>query len=152
MHKVPMRRIRLVLALGLILASLAAHAQTRKIPRVGIVGSSSPTAGRENLDAFRAGLRELGYVEGQSLAIEQRWAEGRAERSGELIADLLRSQVDVIVVTSAPGAKAAKDLPTTTPVVFLAVTDPIGNGVVRMGADTVGRDAAGGMGGLETGG
>src|SRR5262249_35090988 len=114
-----MRRIGLaVLALGLILASLAAHAQTRKIPRIGIVGWSTPTAGQQALDALRAGLRELGYIEGQSLVIEERWAEGRPERFGQLIADLLRSKVDVIVVGSAPVAKAAKDTPMTTPVVF----------------------------------
>jgi len=126
-----MRLIGLAVLLAISLAPLAGHAQTRKIPRVGIVGASSPTAGRQTLDAFRAGLRELGYIEGQSLVIEERWAEGRPERFGELIADLLRSKVDVIVVGSAPGAKAAKDTPTTTPVVFVAVTDPIGNGVVN---------------------
>ena len=125
-----MRRIGLVVVLGLILASLAAHAQTRQIPRIGIVGASTPTAGQQALDALREGLRELGYIEGQSLVIEERWAEGRPERYGQLIADLLRSKVDVIVVGSAPMAKAAKDTPTTTPVVFVAVTDPVGNGVV----------------------
>jgi len=125
-----MRRVGLAVVLGLILASLAAHAQTRKIPRVGFVGASAPTAGQNPLDAFRAGLRELGYIEGQNLVIEERWAEGKPERFGQLIADLLRSKVDVIVVGSAPVAKAAKDTPTTTPVVFVAVTDPIGSGVV----------------------
>jgi putative ABC transport system substrate-binding protein len=124
------RRIGLAVALGLILATLAANAQTREIPRVGIVGTTTPTVARQALDAFRAGLRELGYIEGQSLVIEERWAEGRPERFGQLIADLLRSKVDVIVVGSAPVAKAAKDTPTTTPVVFVAVTDPVGNGVV----------------------
>ena len=122
--------LAVVLTLSLTLAPLAGHAQTRKIPRVGIVSASSPTAGRQAMDAFRAGLRELGYIEGQTLAIEERWAEGRPERFGELIADLLQSKVDVLVVGSAPVAKAAQDTPTTTPVVFLAVTDPVGNGIV----------------------
>jgi len=61
-----MRLIGLAVVLGLILAPLAGHAQTRKIPRVGIVGASSPTAGRQTVDAFRAGLRELGYIEGKA--------------------------------------------------------------------------------------
>jgi len=65
-----MRRIGLAVVLGLILASLTAHAQTRKIPRVGFVSASTPTAGQQALDAFRTGLRELGYIEGQSLVIE----------------------------------------------------------------------------------
>ena len=82
------------------------------------------------MDAFREGLRELGYIEGQNLVIEERWAEGKLERFGTLIADLLRSNVDVIVVSSASGARAAKNAATTTPVVFVAVTDPIGTGVV----------------------
>jgi len=117
-------------SVALLAAPLVAHAQTRKIPRVGIVDATSPTAARQNMDAFRAGFRELGYIEGQTLVIEERWAEGRPERFGELIAELLRSKVDVLVVSSAPGAKAAKDTSTTTPVVFVAVADPLGNGVV----------------------
>jgi len=82
------------------------------------------------VDALRGGLLELGYIEGQSIMIEERWAEGKLERFGDLIADLQRSKVDVIVVASAPGARAAKKAATTTPVVFVAVTDPIGSGVV----------------------
>jgi putative tryptophan/tyrosine transport system substrate-binding protein len=103
---------------------------TRKIPRVGIVAATSPAAARHQVDAFRGGLRELGYIEGQNIVIEERWAEGKLERFGDLIADLLRSNVDVIVVASAAGARGAKNAATTTPVVFVAVTDPIGSGVV----------------------
>jgi putative ABC transport system substrate-binding protein len=102
----------------------------REIPRVGIVASTSPAAGRQTVDAFREGLRELGYIEGRSIVIEERWAEGKLERFGDLIADLLRANVDVIVVGSVAGARAAKNAATTTPVVFVAVTDPIGSGVV----------------------
>ncbi len=111
--------------------SLDAEAQeTRKIPRVGIVGATSPAVGRTSMEAFRVGLRELGYIEGQSILVEERWAEGRLEGFGDLIADLLRSNVDVIVVASAGGARAAKKAVTTTPVVFVAVTDPVGNEIV----------------------
>ena len=124
-------RLATAVAFLLLAAPLAAEAQgTRKIPRVGIVAAGSPTAARHQVDAFRGGLRELGYIDGQSIVIEERWAEGQLERFGDLIADLVRSNVDVIVVASAPGARAAKNAATTTPVVFVAVTDPIGSGVV----------------------
>jgi putative tryptophan/tyrosine transport system substrate-binding protein len=120
------------LASGLLAAPRVAEAQERRaIPRVGIVAAGSPTSARQQVDAFRGGLRELGYIEGQSIVIEERWAEGNLERFGDLIAGLQRSKVDVIVVASAPGARAAKKAATTTPVVFVAVTDPIGSGVVR---------------------
>jgi putative ABC transport system substrate-binding protein len=123
---------RLATAVFLLLATpLAAEAQgTRKIPRVGIVAATSPPAGRHSVDAFRGGLRELGYIEGQSIIIEERWAEGKLERFGDLIAGLLRANVDVIVVASSAGARAAKNAATTTPVVFVAVTDAVGSGVV----------------------
>jgi putative tryptophan/tyrosine transport system substrate-binding protein len=125
------RRAFVAGTLALLAAPLAAEAQgTGKIPRVGIVVATSPAVGRPNVDAFRRGLRELGYIEGQSIIIEERWAEGRLERFGALIADLLRSNVDVVTVASAAGARAAKNAATTTPVVFVAVTDPIGSGVV----------------------
>jgi ABC-type uncharacterized transport system substrate-binding protein len=103
---------------------------TRKISRVGIAVATSPAAGRPNVDAFRRGLRELGYVEGQNIIIEERWADGKPERFGNLINDLLRSNADLLVVSSVVGARAAKNATTTTPVVFVAVTDPAGTGVV----------------------
>jgi ABC transporter substrate binding protein len=117
---------------GALVAPLGAEAQaTRKTPRIGIVIAASPTSARHQVDAFREGLRELGYIDRQSIVIEERWAEGKPERFGDLIADLQRSPVDVIVVGSAAGARAAKNAVTTmTPVVFVAVTDPIGSGVV----------------------
>jgi putative ABC transport system substrate-binding protein len=94
------------------------------------VAATSPTAARHQVDAFRDGLRELGYVDGQTIVVEERWAHGKLEQFTELISDLQRSKVDVIVVASAAGARAAKDVATATPVVFVAVTDPIGSGVV----------------------
>lgn len=113
-----------------------------KIPRVGIAVATSPSAGRPNVAAFRRGLRELGYVEGQNIIIEERWAEGNPERFGHLITELLRFNVDLLVVSSVVGAHAAKNATTTTPVVFVAVTDPVGTGVVsslaRPGANLTG--------------
>ena len=102
----------------------------RRIPRIGIAVATSPPAGRPNVDAFRRGLRELGYIEGQNITIEERWAEGQPERFASLINDLLRSKADLLVVSSVVGARAAKSATTTTPVVFVAVTDPGGTGVV----------------------
>ena len=125
------RRFLLTSLAGAFTVPLGAEAQeTRKIPRVGIVGATSPAVGRTSMDAFRLGLRELGYIEGQSIVVEERWAEGRLEGFSDLIADLLRSNMDVIVVGSSGGARAAKKAVTTTPVVFVAVTDPVGNEIV----------------------
>lgn len=120
-----------VVAVSILAAPLAAQAQgARKVPRIGIVASGSPVTARHQVDAFRDGLRELGYIDRQNILIEERWAEGKPERFAGLIADLQRSNVDVIVVASAPGARAARSAATTTPVVFAAVTDPVGSGVV----------------------
>ena len=86
------------LALGLLAAPLAADAQQRpKIPRVGYLGAVGPTVGAPNLAAFRQGLRDLGYVEGQNIAIESRWAEGKIDRLPNLAADLVSLKLDVIV-------------------------------------------------------
>lgn len=123
--------VALILALGVLAAPLVVGAQrTRKVPRVGIILPTSPSVGRPNVNAFRAGLQDLGYVEGQSIVVEERWADGNPERFAGLIADLVRSNVDVVVVGSAAGALAAKNVATTTPVVFVAVSDPLGTGVV----------------------
>jgi putative ABC transport system substrate-binding protein len=125
------RRFLLASLAGALVAPIGAEAQdTRKVPRVGIVGATSPAVGRTSMDAFRLGLRELGYIEGQSILVEERWAEGRLEGFGDLIEELLRSNVDVLVVASSGGARAAKKTVTTTPVVFVAVSDPVGNEIV----------------------
>jgi putative ABC transport system substrate-binding protein len=82
------------------------------------------------LEAFRQGLRELGYVEGQNIILDERWAEGRVERLPDLVADLVRLKVDVLVVASTPGALAAKSATQTIPVVMVNVGDPVGSGLV----------------------
>ena len=82
---------------------LATSAQTQpKIPRVGFVFGSTPTSVKHDIEVFRQGLRELGYVEGQTIVLELRWAEGRAERMPELMAELVGLKVDVLVALSAP--------------------------------------------------
>jgi putative ABC transport system substrate-binding protein len=82
------------------------------------------------LEAARQGFRELGYVEGETIALEVRWAEGRYERMPELVAEMVRLKVDVLVVAATPGALAAKKATTTIPVVMVGVGDPVGSGLV----------------------
>jgi putative ABC transport system substrate-binding protein len=118
------------LAGGLLAAPLDAQAQQARPARVGFVEAGSLSANRHFLDAFRQGLRELGYVEGQNIVIEDRWADGRSERFPALIAELIRLKVDVIVPASTGGALAAKRATSTVPVVFWGVTDPVGIGLV----------------------
>src|SRR6266542_386698 len=127
-----MERREFIVTLGLIAAPLAAEAQqTGKIPRVGFVEAGSRSVNQHFADAFRRGLHELGYVEGQNITIEERWAEGRTERFPDLLADLLRLKVDVIVQASGLGAVAAKKATTSVPVVFVGVGDPVGLGLVE---------------------
>ena len=82
-------------------------------------------------DAFREGLRELGYTEGQNVRIEERWADGRPERFPDLVTDLLKLRVDVIVAASNLGAMAAKKATTSVPIVFVGASDPVGAGLVE---------------------
>jgi putative tryptophan/tyrosine transport system substrate-binding protein len=106
------------------------HHHPRSLVQIGFVEAGSPSANRHLLDAFRLGLRELGYVEGQNIAIEDRWANGRSERFPAIIAELIQLRVDVIVPASTAGALAAKKATSTVPVVFWGVTDPVGIGLV----------------------
>ncbi len=109
---------------------LAAGAQTPpKIPRVGFIAGSSPTATGHTVGAFRQGLRELGYVEGQSIALEVRFAEGRMERIPELVAELVGLKMDLLVAGVSSAALAAKKATRTIPIVMV-VPDPVGLGLV----------------------
>jgi putative tryptophan/tyrosine transport system substrate-binding protein len=126
------RVVILVATLILLAVPLAADAQqARRVPTIGFVEAGSASVNRHFADAFRQGLRELGYVEGQNIAIEERWAEGRTERFPSLLADLLRLRTNVIVAASNAGAVAAKKATTTVPVVFVGATDPVGAGLVE---------------------
>ena len=111
-------------------ANLVEAQQPARVPRIGFISPSSSSAAGRNLEALRQGLRELGYVEGKNIAIEDRWAEGSAERFPYLIAELIQLKVDVLVIGGASGALAAKNAAITTPVVFAAVTDPLGYGII----------------------
>jgi putative ABC transport system substrate-binding protein len=110
---------------------LAARAQRRPMPVVGFLNVASPGALRQQIAAFREGLKESGYVEGQNVAVEYRWAEGQYERLPELAADLVRQQVSVIVVGGGAQAElAVKAATTTIPIVFSAGGDPVRSGLV----------------------
>ncbi|HWN02231.1 MAG TPA: ABC transporter substrate-binding protein [Candidatus Dormibacteraeota bacterium] len=119
------------LAGSLLAAPLAARAQPAgKVWRIGYLGYSSPALEQHLIGAFRQGLRDLGYVEGQNLVIEYRSAEGKRERFPELAAELIRMKVDVIVTLATPAALAAKQATHTIPIVVAAMADPVEDGLV----------------------
>ena len=126
------RRFLLTSVASALAASLSAEAQRAGVlPRIGFVEAGSRSANQHFLDAFRQGLRDLRYVEGQTIVIEDRWADGRPDRFPELINALIRLRVDVVVVASTDGLMAAKKITDTVPVVFWGVSDPVGVGAVR---------------------
>ncbi len=119
------------LALGILAAPLAAEAQqAQKVPRIGTLWGNSISTSAHLLEAFRRGLRELGYVEGQNIAIEHRSAEGKWERLPDLAAELVRLKVDVIVTAGTPTALAAKQATRMIPIVMAFTADPIESGLV----------------------
>jgi putative ABC transport system substrate-binding protein len=110
---------------------LAARAQqSAKVPRIGFLGNSTATLEANLLGPFREGLRELGYQEGRNLAIEFRWADGTYERFPALIAELIALNVDLIVTAGTPASLAVKKATTSTPLVMVAVGDPVATGLV----------------------
>jgi len=128
------RRQFLITAGALLAAPLPALAQqpAAGIRRIGFLGVSTPAAWAPRIEAFRAGLRDLGYVEGKNIVIEFRFAEGQVDRLPELAAELVRLRVDVIVTHTIPGALAAKQATARNPipVVMTNVGDAVGAGIV----------------------
>jgi ABC-type uncharacterized transport system substrate-binding protein len=126
-----MRRRELMLLLGgAMTAARALRAQQKAMPVIGFLSSGSPGPGAPNLPAFRQGLGEIGYVEGQNVAIEYRWAESRYDRLPALAADLVSRKVDVIATVGMPSALAAKSATSTILIVFNVGIDPVADGLV----------------------
>ena len=128
---IDVRRREFIAALGGAAAwPFAARAQQVKLPTVGVLGGATPSAQAQWTDAFVQRLRELGWVEGQTVAIEYRWAEGRYQRSAEIIAEFVRLKVDVIVTHATANIVAAKQVTSVIPIVFASAGDPVSNGLV----------------------
>ena len=141
----------------LVLVSLLAHAaeaqQGKKIPRIGIVsGSGDPSDPGPQVEAFRQGLRDLGYIEGKNILVEYRYVEGKLDRIPGLVAELVQVKVDVLVVGPLPSIRAAKEATKTIPIVMVSFVDPVATGIVESlarpggnitGLTTLARDLSG---------
>ncbi len=127
---VTVTRLALVVVISILAAPVAAEAQqTAKVPRIGYVGTDL-AASPQLVEAFRQGLRDLGYVEGKTIVIEYRSAEGRLERFPALAAELVALKVDVILAANTQAALAAKQATRTIPIIFAGPADPVSSGLV----------------------
>ena len=119
-----------VLARGLLAAPIAAQGQPAgKVPRIGLLSNGSPS-GAPQRKAFSEGLLGLGWIEGQNILVEERYAEGRSDRLPDLAAELVNRNVDVIVAASTPEIRAAKQATSTIPIVMAIGADPVGQGFI----------------------
>ncbi len=124
--------VLIVLALGTPAAPLTAAAQQpAKAPRIGVLLVGSVESSRSYFEAFRQGLRDLGYVEGKTIVVEPRYAEGKADRYSVLAADLVRTKPDVLVTGGPPAIRAMRDATKTIPIVMAATGDAVGYGFVQ---------------------
>jgi putative tryptophan/tyrosine transport system substrate-binding protein len=128
-----MRRREFITLLGGAAATwpLAARAQQpAKVPTIGYLSGATPAAESQRGAAFVQRLRELGWIDGRTIAIQSRWAEGRTEQFAEIAVEFARKKVDIIVATGTPPVLAAKQATSVIPIVFVAVADPLGTGLV----------------------
>jgi putative ABC transport system substrate-binding protein len=129
MKKAGVLSILFVLVL-LAVAVIAEAQQAKKVPRIGVLIALSPAAISARIEAFRWGLKELGYIEGKNIVIEERSAEGKADRLPGLAAELVRLQVDVIVAGGPAATGPAKEATSTIPIVMASDSDPVASGFV----------------------
>jgi putative ABC transport system substrate-binding protein len=106
-------------------------ARATELPRIGFVGNSTASLEANLVEPFREGLRELGYVEGENIHVEYRWAEGNYERLPDLFTELVAEKVDIVVSAGTPAGRAFQKVSTTIPYVMVAVGDPVGTGFVE---------------------
>jgi putative tryptophan/tyrosine transport system substrate-binding protein len=120
----------LVVVVLFTLTLVAEAQQTKKVPRIGFLATVSPSSISDRVEAFRQGLRELGYVEGENIVIEWRYAEGKADRLPGLAAELVRLKVDIIVTTGPVPTRSAKTATSTIPIVMTNDPDPVADGFI----------------------
>jgi putative ABC transport system substrate-binding protein len=117
-------------AVFLALSFPAEAQQAKKVPRIGFLGATPPSSVSARIEAFRQGLRELGYVEGKNIVIESRYADGKLDRLPALAAELVRLKVEIIVSGGATTTRSAKEATVTIPIIMAQDPDPVGNGFV----------------------
>ena len=122
--------LAVVLAFNLLAPLIAETQQAAKVARIGVLHPGAPTTSQHFAAAFDQGLRELGYLQGQNIVVERRFAEAKAERLFDLAAELVRLKVGVIVTSTDPGIAAVKQQTQTIPIVMANSTDPVGTGFV----------------------
>ena len=141
------KKISLLALCSLLLApcSSVKAQQPKKVCRIGFLAATSRNSSPARREAFRQGLRDLGYVEGKNIVIEYRYAEGKLDRLPALVAELVRLKVDVIVTSGGASTRPAKEATSTIPIVMAQDTDPVGNGFVaslaRPGGNVTGLSA-----------
>jgi putative ABC transport system substrate-binding protein len=125
------RRVVIALALGALALPVRLRAQATKTWRIAFLGNSTAALEANLVGPFRDGLRALGYVEGRNIVIDYRWAEGDYERFPRLVNELAALHPDVIVTAGTPAALAVQRTAPATPLVMVAVGDPVGTGLVK---------------------
>src|SRR5262245_24228337 len=124
------KRLLWLLTLLLLAPVTSVEAQPGKVVRIGFLGPNSAASNAGRMEALRAGLRELGYVEGKNLIIESRWADGNYDRLPDLARDLVGLKVDLILTSGTPGTRAAKSATTTIPIIMVTSGDPVAVGLI----------------------
>src|SRR5262249_36749618 len=125
-----MRRRELLLMATAVMVARPLSAQQKAMPVIGFLGGEAASVGAVNVTAFRQGLSDTGYIEGQSVSFEYRWAEGHLDRLPLLAADVVGHNVALIVATGDAAALAAKNATSTIPIVFFSGGDPVTTGLV----------------------